>query len=210
MLWFIAVCLLLFLLLWPPCGIGQAITFSCCGFFLSSYLFFPRLISAVEDWMSTILRHMVCPSANFRMQVWNVLRVARWKYRTQKSCQKSQSRHHCTTLSGYIFATKAHIDNQKNFIKQQYLLLMSPQYGELRPTSGWDRSDSLGHPCKFQRVSPLGSVTARHCSSGRQPKFAASNRGRQLRSAGRPSGWALAHILVSSCFLLLLLFYFLA
>jgi len=33
-------------------------------------------------------------------------------------------------------------------------------------------------------------------SSGRQPNFAALNRGCQLRSAGRPSGWALAHILV--------------
>jgi len=30
--------------------------------FLSIFLFFvPRLISAVGDWMSTILRHMVCP-----------------------------------------------------------------------------------------------------------------------------------------------------
>jgi len=27
---------------------------------------------------------------------------------------------------------------------------MSPQYGELWPTSGLDRSGSLGHPCKFQ------------------------------------------------------------
>jgi len=32
---------------------------------------------------------------------------------------------------------------------------MSPQYGELRPTSGWDQSGSLRHPCKFQRVSRL-------------------------------------------------------
>jgi len=54
----------------------------------------------------------------------------------------------------------------------------------------------LGHPCKFQRVSRLGSVTARHSSSGRQPNFAALNRGRHLYSAGRPSSWALAHILV--------------
>jgi len=30
-----------------------------CFFFLLS--FFPRLISAVGDWMSTILPHMVCP-----------------------------------------------------------------------------------------------------------------------------------------------------
>ena len=53
---------------------------------------------------------------------------------------------------------------------------------------------SLGHPCKFQRVSLLGSVTARYSSSGRQPNFAALNRGRHLYSAGRPSRWALAHI----------------
>jgi len=37
------------------------------------------------------------------------------------------------------------------------------------PTSSWDRFDHLGHPCKFQLVSHLGSVTARHhSSSGRQ------------------------------------------
>ena len=36
------------------------------------------------------------------------------KYRTQKSCQKSPSGHHHTTLSGYIFATKARNDNRKN------------------------------------------------------------------------------------------------
>ena len=39
----------------------------------------------------------------------------------------------------------------------------------------------------------------RYCmtsSSGRQPNFAALNRGRHLCSAGRPSRWALAHILV--------------
>jgi len=46
--------------------------------------FFPRLISAVADWMSTILLHMVWPECKFRMQVWNALRSARWKYRTQK------------------------------------------------------------------------------------------------------------------------------
>jgi len=55
---------------------------------------------------------------------------------------------------------------------------------------------SLGHPCKFQRVLRLGIVTARHSSSGRQPNFAALNRGHRLYSAGWPSRWALAHILV--------------
>jgi len=39
---------------------------------------------------------------------------------------------------------------------------LNKQYGELRPTSGWERSGSLRHPCKFQQISCLGSVAARH------------------------------------------------
>ena len=115
----------------------------------------------------------------------------------KQSPKKSPSGHHPTNLSGYIFATKARIDNRKKTVKQQYLLHMSLQYGGLRLTSGWDRFVSLGHPCKFQRVSGLGNVTARHSSIGRQPYFAAMNRGRHRYSAGRPSRWASTHILVS-------------
>ena len=49
-------------LLLPPYGIGQAIISSSCGFFfLSSFFFFPRLFSAVADWMSTMLPLMVWP-----------------------------------------------------------------------------------------------------------------------------------------------------
>jgi len=32
-----------------------------CDFYLSSFFFFPRLISAAVDWMSIILPHMVWP-----------------------------------------------------------------------------------------------------------------------------------------------------
>jgi len=56
---------------------------------------------------------MVWPQCEFKMQVWNLLHAARWKHRTQKSRQKSPSGHHRTNLSGYIFATKARIDNRK-------------------------------------------------------------------------------------------------
>ena len=52
------------------------------------------------------------------MQVWNVLHVARWKYRTQKLAKKSLSGHHRTTLSGYIIPIKARIDNRKKLVKQ--------------------------------------------------------------------------------------------
>ena len=40
--------------------------------------------------------------------------------------QKSPSGHHPTTLSGYIFATEACIDNREKLVKQQYLLQMAP------------------------------------------------------------------------------------
>jgi len=74
------------------------------------------------------------------MQVWkiNVLHTARWKYRTQKWSHKSPFAHHHTTLSRCIFATKACIDNRKKLIKQQYVLRMSSQYGELRSINSWD------------------------------------------------------------------------
>jgi len=46
----------------------------------------------------------------------------------------------------------------KKPVKQQYLLHMSSQYGELRPISGWNLLASLKHPCKFQQVSRLGAL----------------------------------------------------
>jgi len=130
------------------------------------------------------------------MQVWNVLHGARWKYRTQKSRQKAPFGHRRTNFSCYIFETKARIDNRKKLVKQQYVLQMTPRCGELRPTRGWDRSGSLGHHYEFQRLSRLDRVTARQSSSERQPNSAALNRWHHLCSAGRPSRWALAHILV--------------
>jgi len=106
------------------------------------------------------------------MHVWNMLHAARWKYRTQKIVKKSPSENHRTTLSGYIFAIKACIDNWTKFIKQQYLLHMFLQYGELRPTNGWDLLASLEHPSKFQRVSRLAFVTAPTSLNGGQQNFA--------------------------------------
>jgi len=138
------------IILWPPCVADTDIIFSSCGFFfcfffLSFSFFFSRLFSAVAKWMSAILAHMVWPECEFRMQVWDVLHAARWKYRTQKIAKNSPSGHHRTTLSGYVFASEACIENRKNL---QYLLQMSPEYGELLP-NGWDLLASLGHPCEF-------------------------------------------------------------
>ena len=56
------------------------------SFYLS--FFFPRLISAVADWMSAILPHMVWPYCELRMHVWNVSHAAHWKYK-----QDAKNRH---------------------------------------------------------------------------------------------------------------------
>ena len=55
----------------------------------------------------------------------------------------------------------------KKLVKQQYLLHLSSEYSELRPTNGWDRFVSLG-----QQVSRLGVITAPTPLTGGQPNFA--------------------------------------
>jgi len=110
--------------------------------------------------------------------------------------KNSPSGRHRTTLSVYIFATKAWSAIGKNLLNSNISHMMSLQYHELRPTSGWCLLASLGHPCKFQRVSCLGIVTARHVSTGHQPNLAALSRRHHRYSTGWPSCWALAHILV--------------
>jgi len=99
------------------------------------------------------------------MHVWNVLHAARWKYRTQKWCKKSPFEHHRTTLSGYIFATKARIDNRKKLVKQQYLLQMSPQYGELGPLAAEIDWQVWGTPANFNGFRVLASLLQRRRST---------------------------------------------
>jgi len=120
----------------------------------------------------------------------------------KKSRQKSPSGHHCTTLSGYIFANKARINNRKKLVKHQYVLQMSPKYGKLRPTNGWDLLASLGHPANFTGSRVLAALL--HGSQTVSvSETAALNRGRHLCSTGQPSRWALANILVMILFCLL-------
>ena len=131
--------------------------------------------------------------------------------------------------------------SEKKLVKRQYLLRMSPQYGELDPLAAEIGSGVWGTPANFNgfRVlaaetslngsqpnfarclavswagtlyihfwgllrhngilpaakftlrpnlafSYIGSVTARHSSSWRQPNFSAFSRGRHLYSTGRP------------------------
>jgi len=164
--------------------------------FLSSfYLYFPRLMSAATDWMSTILRHMMWPWCEFRMQVWNVLQAARWKYRTQKWCKNP----HLSTIAQIcraISSQQRHISTiGKKLLRQHCLFQMRLQYGELRPTNGWDRLAGLGTQSYFNGYRVLTALLHGSQVVG-VSQTAALNRGRHLCSARRPSRWALAHILL--------------
>ena len=85
-------------------------------------------------------------------------------------CKKVAKNRHLGTIAQLCRAISSQLRHVstigKKLVKQRYVLHMSPQYGQLRPTSGWDRLTSLGYPCKFQLVSCLGSVTARHLVVG--------------------------------------------
>ena len=100
------------------------------------------------------------------MQVCNLLNAARWKHRTQKSRQKSPSGHHRTTLLGYIFATKARIDNRKKLLSintSSTCLHNMANFGLLTAEIGWP---VWGTPANFNWISRLGSITARHLVVG--------------------------------------------
>ena len=94
------------------------------SFFLSSLFSSPNLSCRRLD-VSHTSTHCV---ALVRISDAGLKRAARGSLKIQdaKTRQKSPSGHHRTTLSGYIFATKARIDSWKKLVKQQYLLQMSP------------------------------------------------------------------------------------
>jgi len=141
-------------------GIGQTIIFVPCGFFfLLSSSFFPRLISTVGDW---ILPYMVWPWCKFRMQVWNVLHAAHWKYRKQNIDKKSPSGHHRTTLSAFIFTTKACIDNWKYFLSSNISSTCPHNMVNFGPVPAEIVSLVWGTPANFNGFCVLAALL--HCT----------------------------------------------
>jgi len=106
-----------------------------------------------------------------------------------KNRQKVAICHHRTTLSGYIFATEAYIDNRKKKLLSNNtsstcpvnMVKFGPLAAEIYPVV-W------GTPANLNGFRILAALL--HGSQsiiGRQPNFAAFNRGHHLYSAGRPS-----------------------
>ena len=81
----------------------------------------------------------------------------------------------------------------EKLVKQQYVLNISSQYGKLRPTGGWDQLGVCGTPANFNGFRILAALL--HASL--VVSVSQTLRGQcHLYLAGRPSRWALAHILV--------------
>jgi len=93
-------------------------------------------------------------------------------------CKKSPSGHvPITQLYRAISSQLRHVSTiGKNLLSSNISSSCPYNMVNLWPTSGWDRFVSLGHPYKFQRVSCLGSVTARHSCIGRQPNCGVQQR----------------------------------
>ena len=126
--------------------------------------------------------------------------AARCKYRTQKSRQKSPSGHHRTTLSGYIFAIRARIDNRKKNLLSSNISSTCPHnMVNFGPLAAEIVLLVWGTPGDFNGFRVLAALLHGTLVVG-VSQTAALNRGRHLYSAGRPSRWALAHILVSYSF----------
>ena len=123
-----------------------------------------------------------------------MLLAARCKYGMQKSRQKSPSGHHRTTLSGYIFATMAHIDNRKKNLLSSNISSTCPHnMVNFGPLVAEIVLLVWGTPANFNGFRVLAALLHGTLVVG-VSQTAAFNRGRHLYSAGRPSRWALAHI----------------
>ena len=122
---------------------------------------------------------------------------------TNTGCKNDAKNRHLGTIPQLCWAISSQLRHVstigKKLVKQQYLHHISLQYGELTAHQRLRSFRQFGAP---ELISTGFASWHRYCtasSSERQPNFEALNRGHHLCSAGRPSCWALAHILV--CYL---------
>ena len=113
--------------IWPPYAISSSI-------YLSSSSFFPRLISAVTDWMSTNISTHGGPSANSECRS----KTCCMRFTGNVGHKNSPKIRHLRTIAQLCQAISLQLRHvltiRKKLVKQQ-CLRMSPQYGELRHTN---------------------------------------------------------------------------
>jgi len=111
------------------------------------------------------------------MQAWNVLHGARWntgRKKVAKNCRLGTIAQFCQAISSQlrhlstIWKKKLLSSNMSSRCPHD-MVIFGPLAAEIGPVV-W------GHPYEFQRVSRLGSVTARQWSSERQPNCGVEQR----------------------------------
>jgi len=129
---------------------GQDIIFLPCSFYLLSsfYLFFsPNFNGRRLDVYHTSTHDV--PLVRIYNAGLTCAASGSLEIQDAKMTQKSPSEHHRTTLSGYIFATKACIVNRKKNVSSNISSRCPIQYGELRRTDVWNRLAVWGTPPYF-------------------------------------------------------------
>jgi len=147
--------------------------------------------------MSTILLHMVWPQCEFRMQVWNVLQAARWKYRTQKIRYLGTITQLCPAIS----SQRRHVSTigKKNMLNSNTSSTCPHNMANFGPITAEIDSGVWGTTANFNGFRILAALLHGILVLGIR-QTAALNPGHHLYSAGRPARWALAHILVIALF----------
>jgi len=152
-------------------------------FFLS---FFPLLILAVADWMSSILRHMRIKNACLKCAARGLL---------QMRDAKNRHLHTITQLCRDISSQLRYVSTigKKNLLNSNIsstCLYNMVNFGPLAAEICWR---VWGSPTNFNGFRVL-AVLLQGTLVVSIIHTAALNRDRHLYSAGRPSPWALAHI----------------
>jgi len=123
-------------LLWSPYGTGQTIIFSSCGFFFFFLLFFLAQSQPLQIGCLPCLHTWCGLSANLGCR--SETCCTRLAENTgNKRVAKNRHLGTIAQLCRAISSQLRHLSTIGNkLVKQQYVLEMSPQYSELRPTSG--------------------------------------------------------------------------
>ena len=112
----------------------------------------------------------------------------------------TQKNRHLGTITQLCWAVPVssqlrHRQSEKNLLSSNTTSTCPRNMVNFGPLTAEIGSGVWGTPENFNGFR-VGSLTARHSTSGHQPNFVALNRGRHMYSAVRPSRWALADIRV--------------
>jgi len=139
-------------------GIGQAIIFLPCGFFLLLFSS-PNLSGRRLDVYHTLCGHSANLECRSEMCCTRLAGKA-----GRKNRQKSPSGHHRTTFSGCLFATKAYTDNQKNVANSNTFSTCPYNMANFSPVTAEISSGVWGTLANLNRFRVLASLLQRRRS----------------------------------------------